>query len=296
MTGIGNLMQSAKTIISLEDTWRDSVSEKSATPERTQAGRDLATIIAITVIAFAIADVLHEGVGHGGACLLTGGHARVISTVHFDCDRDSRFLAAGGTLMNFIAAFLCWIALRAVSRARQHSRYFLWLLMTVNLLQASGYFLFSGFANFGDWAEVIQDLQPAWLWRMALIILGAVSYALLVWLALLELRRFLGEQDYRRGGVKDLTIVPYIAGGVLYTVAGMFNPVGMVLVGLSAAAASFGGTSGMAWMTQYLGSNKLIPKISGQPLALARSWAWIIAALIIGVIFVGVLGRGVRFS
>jgi hypothetical protein len=271
------------------------MAENPIAPENTHAARDLATVIAISVVAFAIADVLHEGVGHGGACLLTGGHARVISTVHFDCDRDSRFLAAGGTLMNFIAGFLCWMALRAVGPAHQHSRYFLWLLMTINLLQVAGYFLFSGFANFGDWAEVIRGLQPEWLWRVGLIILGAVSYALLVWLSLLELRRFLGENDYRRGAAKDLTIVPYIAGGVLYTVAGMFNPVGMVLVGLSAAAASFGGTSGMAWMTQYLGT-RLIPRISSQSLALARSWVWIIAALITGAIFIGVLGRGVRFS
>jgi hypothetical protein len=70
-----------------------------------------------------------------------------------------------------------------------------------------------------------------------------------VWLALLELRPFLGPGEIRRGGAKDLTIVPYLTGGILYTVAGMLNPVGVILVGLSAAAASFGGTSGLAWMT-----------------------------------------------
>jgi hypothetical protein len=66
------------------------------------------------------------------------------------------------------------------------------------------------------------------------------------------------------------------------------------LVGLSAAAASFGGTSGMAWMTQWLGT-RLVPKTTGRPLALARNWTWIIAGLITAAIFVGVLGRGVRF-
>jgi hypothetical protein len=121
-----------------------------------------------------------------------------------------------------------------------------------------------------------------------------VSYALLVWLALLELRPFLGENESRRGGGKDLTLVPYITGGVLYTIAGMFNPVGMILVGISAAAASFGGASGMAWMTQYLGT-KLAPKIVSEPMTLPRSPGWIIAAVITAAIFIGVLGRGVRF-
>ena len=219
----------------------------------------------------------------------------MLSSIHFECDRDSRFIAAAGTLVNFIAGFLCWLGRRFIKRASGHWHYFLWLLMTINLLQAAGYFLFSGLGNFGDWAYVIHGLQPAWLWRTGLIVLGGVSYALVVWLALLELRPFLGEPDRRKGGAKDLTIIPYIAGGILYTVAGMFNPVGVILVGLSAAAASFGGTSGMAWMTQYLGS-RLVPKITSEPLTVQRSRGWIIAALIAVTIFVAVLGPGVRFS
>jgi len=262
--------------------------------ERMRRARDPATIIAISIIAFAIANLLHEGAGHGGACVLTGGHAKVLSSVHFECSEDSRFIAAGGTLVNFIAGLLCWLALRFGNPARGNLRYFLWLLMTINLLQATGYFLFSGLGNFGDWAYVIHGLAPAWLWRSGLTVLGAVSYALAVWLALLELRLFLGESDWRRGGAKDLTLIPYITGGVLYTVAGMFNPVGMILVGLSAAAASFGGTSGMAWMTQCLGS-ELAPRIFSQALTLPRGRGWIIAAFVTTAVFVGVLGRGVRF-
>lgn len=266
------------------------MAKKAATA--VEGKRDLATIIAVSIVAFAIANLLHEGVGHGGVCLLTGGHPKVLSSVHFECDQDNRFIEAGGTLVNFIAGFLCWIALRAVNPARQHLRYFLWLMMTINLLQAAGYFLFSGLGNIGDWAYVIHDLAPAWLWRGGLTVLAVVSYVLLVWLALLELRPFLGEHDWRRGGAKDLTIVPYVTGGILYTVAGMFNPVGMILVGISAAAASFGGTSGLAWMTQCLGS-KFAPKVSGEPLTLQRSRAWIITAFIMTAIFIGVLGRGI---
>src|SRR5215469_13851298 len=110
-------------------------------PEKTSAARDRLTIVAIAIVAFALANVLHEGAGHGGACVLTGGHARVLSSVHFECDRDSRIISAGGTLVNFIVGFLCWMMLRAASPARGSLRYFLWLLMTVNLLQGGGYFL-----------------------------------------------------------------------------------------------------------------------------------------------------------
>ena len=167
--------------------------------------------------------------------------------------------------------------------------------MTVNLLQAGGYLLFSGVGNFGDWADVLAGLTPVWPWRTGLTVLGAVTYVLVIWLALLELRPFLAEPDWRRGGAKDLTIVPYITGGILYTVAGIFNPVGMMLVGLSAAAASFGGTSGMAWMTQCLG-NKIGPKSAGPRFILQRSRGWLIAAFVTASIFIGLLGRGMRFA
>ncbi len=258
-----------------------------------EGARDLPTIIAISIVAFALANVLHEGLGHGGACMLTGGQPRVISSVHFDCSLDNRFISAAGTLVNFVAGFLSWVWLRAVNRRRQHLRYFLWLFMTINLLQAAGYFMFSGVGNIGDWSDVILGLSPAWLWRVGLTLLGAVSYTLLGWLALLQLRTFLGAGEIRRGGAKDLTIAPYLTGGILYTVAGMFNPVGMILVGISAAAASFGGTSGMAWMTQYLGG-RFAPRIENQPVALQRSRGWIGAACVTAAIFIGVLGRGVR--
>ena len=269
--------------------------EKTAASERTPGARDLATIIAISIVAFAVANLLHEGAGHGGACVLTGGQAKVLSSIHFECDRDSRSIAAAGTLVNLIAGFLCWLGRRFIKRASGHLQYFLWLLMTINLLQAGGYFLFSGLGNVGDWAYVIHGLQPAWLWHTVLTVLGVVSYALVIWLALLELRPFLGEPDWRPGGAKDLTIIPYIAGGILYTVAGMFNPVGVILVGISAAAASFGGTSGMAWMTQCLGS-RFVPRTTSEPLTVQRSRGWIIAAFIMAAIFVGVLGPGVRLK
>jgi hypothetical protein len=264
-------------------------------PEKRPGARDLATIISISIVAFVLGTLLHEGAGHGGACLLTGGHAKVLSSVHFECDRDTRFISAGGTLVNLIAGLLSWLGLRFVRDARSHFGYFLWLLMTINLLQVGGYFLFSGVGNFGDWADVIHGLAPAWLWRTGLISLGAVSYLLAVWVALLELRRFLAEPDWKRGGARDLTVVPYITGGFLSTVAGMFNPVSWILIPLSAAAASFGGTSGLAWMTQCLGS-KFAPRIADQPVALERSRGWIVAAFITAALFVGVIGRGVHIS
>src|SRR2546427_355944 len=75
-----------------------SSSTVAAMPTDRPAGRllDVPTVVAIAIVAYVLADVLHEAVGHGGACVLTGGKPLVLSTVHFDCGGDSRWVAAAG--------------------------------------------------------------------------------------------------------------------------------------------------------------------------------------------------------
>ena len=52
---------------------RDATAESSppCLPEATKL--DLLTIAAIAIVATIIADFIHEGLGHGGMCVATGG-------------------------------------------------------------------------------------------------------------------------------------------------------------------------------------------------------------------------------
>ena len=260
------------------------------------AAPDALTVAAIAIVAYALASVLHEGVGHGGACVMTGGHPLVLSTVHFECDKDNRIIDAGGTVVNLVAGFIFLMLSRLVSRSA-HLRYFLWLLMTINLLQGGGYFLFSGFGNIGDWAAVIQGLRPAWLWRVLLIVVGTTSYYLFVWIAAREMRVFLGGPGASRMQVaRRLTLIPYFTGGILSCVAGALNPVGMILVAISAAAASFGGTSGLVWMSQLVRRENAVSTTDAPLPVLTRSRGWIAAAVIVGALFIGFLGPALFFG
>jgi hypothetical protein len=255
---------------------------------------DVWTVIAIAIAATVGGDVIHEVLGHGGTCLMTGGHALGLSSVYFDCDRDTRLVAAGGTIANLIAGVLCFVAARMMRRAAR-LRYFLWLLMTINLLDAGGYFLFSGVANIGDWARVIQGLQPSWAWHLGLIVAGAISYLYFVRLSLLELRPFLGpEGEMRLRRARRLTLIPYLTDGILSCIGGLFNPVGMVLVAISAAAASFGGASGLAWMGLLLRGSRVRSTEFQMP-EITRSWGWIVAAGALAVLSIAVLGPGFKW-
>ena len=279
----------------------DAKAAKDASPEssppRTREATmpDLWTIAAIAVAATVIADLIHEGLGHGGMCVATGGLPLALSTVHFECSVDTRLVAAGGTLANLIFGALFWGAMRAVKQAAPW-RYFFWLLMTFNLFEAGGYFLFSGIGNFGDWSAVVAGWQPPWAWRTGLVALGAVTYFLLfVPLCLLELRPFLGKDaETRVRRARQLTLVPYLTAGVLACAAGALNPVGPLLILLSAAAASFGGHSGLAWMWTLLHGPRS-PSSGLQMPEIERNRGWMIAATVLAIIFIAGLGPGVKF-
>src|SRR5207244_2505255 len=127
---------------------------------RQQGGCDAVTVAAVAILVYALCTFLHEGLGHGGACLLVGGTPKALSSMHFGGDTEGlpdwapRLVAAGGPLVNLIAAWLAFGALRRLRGGGAVLRYALWLFAAVNLFLGTGYFLFSGVAGFGDWAVV----------------------------------------------------------------------------------------------------------------------------------------------
>jgi hypothetical protein len=274
---------------------KDATAESSPPRSRETTKPDLLTIAAIAIVAAVVADFIHEGLGHGGMCVATGAWPLVLSTVHFECSADTRLVAMGGTLANLIFGTLAWGCVRAVKQSPPW-RYFFWLLMTFNLFQAGGYFLFSGIGNIGDWAAVVAGWRPAWAWRVGLALLGIVTYFFLfVPLSLRELRPFLGKDaQIRVQRARHLTLVPYLTAGILACVAGALNPVGPLLILISAAAGSFGGNSGLAWMWNLLYGPR-IPSCEFQMPEIERSRGWIIAAVVLAIGFITGLGPGVKF-
>jgi len=260
------------------------------------ASPDALTVGSIGILAYMLGNVLHEAVGHGGACLLAGAKPLVLSSVHFECSLDNRLVMAGGTLVNVLAGAVFFALGRLTSSRHPRLKYFFWIAMTVNLFSATGYFLFSGIGGIGDWADFIQGLGPQWVWRVGLTVFGAGSYMLAAGISLLELRPLIGsnkEQRYRCA--VRLAWIPYFAGGILMCIAGALNPVGMILILISAAASTFGGSSGLLWSTQLLRGTLIPCGPLAEPMPIHRSWPLIEAACAVAVAFVAVLGPSVRF-
>jgi membrane protein YqaA with SNARE-associated domain len=263
---------------------------------------DLLTVAAMGLVAYALANPLHEGLGHGGACLLVGGKPLVLSSLHFDGDTEglprgaNRLIAAGGTLVNMLVGGFALAALLRSRTLPARGRYFLWLFAFVNLFQGTGYLLFSGVAGIGDWASVIAGWPMPWLWRLVMAVTGGLAYFVIMLFAMRRLAPFVGDLKpgrHRRAVV--LSIVPYLTGSALFIISGLFNPVGLMLVLVSAVAASLGGTCGFLFGPQFFLDPDFAPT-SEEPIRIARSWGWIATAAIVAVVFVSVLGPGIHFA
>jgi hypothetical protein len=260
---------------------------------------DLPTIVAISALAYAAANLVHEGLGHGGAALLLGARPTMLNAIFFSYDEASatdgvrRAISAAGSIVNVIVGLPLVAVLRSRIPLPSSGRYFLWLFCAVNLLTAFGYLLFSGVGNIGDWARVVGGARPAWLFRLALVVPGALLYFVVAPRLLMPaLDPFLGrDPEARVARARRLSLVPYFAGAATLIVAGLPNPLGMKVVLISAAAASLGGTSLLSW---YPATPRTPSRFATDPpLGVARSIIWIIAAAIAMVFFVLVLGPGI---
>jgi hypothetical protein len=259
-------------------------------PASVQPNDDLLTVCAMSLVAEFIANVLHEGLGHAATALLTGARSGVLSTVAWSSDFNSRLVVAGGTLANLAAGLLFWIALRSAARASVRLRFFLFASLAFNLLAGTGYFFFSGVTNFGDWAEVIAALPAHWLWRSLLVVAGTASYFGAVLLAGAALVRYVGVPRNATRRLLKLTLIPYFSAVFLLCASGLLNPLGIQLMWQSALPAAAGAHSGLLWLRYYI-PRKTIPERPSD--GIARSYAWIIVAVALSLLFIFVLGRGI---
>ena len=268
-----------------------------ATPLR--ARPDLATVAAIAAVVDVSATLIHEGLGHGGTCLLMGGTPRLLTSMQFQGDQQMlssfavRVISASGSVANALAGMLAIMLLRRNREGPRTGWFFWWLFATVNLLQAAGYPLYSGVGNIGDWAVVVAPLRPVWLWRIFLTVIGACAYWAVTRWAMDRLGQHLSASPPGRvAEAYRYTLVAYGTGGLLSVAAGLLEPGGVVLVLISGLAASLGGTSALAWGPQLLHDPRLgMP--TDTPLRVTRDVRWIVVAALVAIAFVLVLGPGI---
>ncbi|HTS28966.1 MAG TPA: hypothetical protein VMH81_24010 [Bryobacteraceae bacterium] len=204
----------------------------------------------------------------------------------------SRPVSAAGTTANCIAGAF---SLLLFSRLKTWtpSAGFCWLFGVFNLMN-SGDLVASAVTNSSDWANVIAGLSPPWLWRCILGLAGIILHVKSVNLAARLLIRRFASGETGLADLARLTLPAYLAAGLVMTIASIFNPIGPQLILPSGVAPSFGLNAGLLWV------RRIVPQRarthSAATNAMPLSFFWIALALLLGGVFVAVLGPGIRFS
>ena len=267
---------------------------------RATSTNDLFTIGAMAIVAYLISTFTHEALGHGLASLIVNAPIKHVTSLDLVSDLShltpwgARFVDAAGCAAQFILAGVVYVIYRRTPSATGNWRYFLWLLYFINVLIPAGYLLVLSFASFGDWNAFVQGLRPELLWRVVLTLIGASITLAAIFIGARQLDEFLGQDVTKRfGRAMQLVLTSYLVGSTVNTLAGIFSPDGAILVLISAAAATFGGTICLFW-TGYVAGH--LPPRADTPIlprVVTRQAGWLIAGTVALVIYFAVLGPGI---
>lgn len=258
---------------------------------------NLATLISVSLPAFALEPFVHEVLGHTVTAWLLGTKVLLVSSTAMQTEGGSRLIPAAGPLSNLLFGFAAFLLLRRIPLLTP-LRYFLWIFAFANLFLGFGYILYSGIINFGDSAFVIAGLRPAWFFRFVLVLIGYVGFRFSVGLGVRDTLSLLRSGSILSADLPRLIYPSCLAGALLYFVASLFNPVSPSLIlydGLSMAA---GVAVGFCLIPHEV--KRLLPSaLAGQssPVSSASlpfSSAWLAFAIISSAAFLYLLGCGFR--
>lgn len=246
---------------------------------------DIATVVAIAVLAACVTTVAHEAMGHGLTCLALGGEITQLTSVYFQCSAQGTVIAAGGPAGNLIAAAACWWAFSLTPASAARTRFFLMLTMAFSLFWFAGYLGYSAARRTGDLYFVAADLfgEPPFALRI-----GAIIVALVLYFVGVRATRHLADQistDPKR--LRRTLYIAWIAASFAGIIAALFYAPNRLAAATQAALEI--GAASLPLLTRAvvapIGANAPNPIIT-------RSWSWIIASLIVFALFAATLGRG----
>jgi hypothetical protein len=268
---------------------------------RSSIADDTLTIASIAVLAFIVADIAHEGIGHGLGFYLAGGKSSMFTTTRLIewvqlGDPQWRIFDLGGPAGNLAIAALAWLGQRLVLGNPPRLRLFFLLVMAFSLFWAFGYLIFCGMLGRGDWMALVQGTKFIWPGRILFLLLGIVLYRSTISLVAKELRWIVPINSASPdAGVKSrvsrLLFLAYLFGGLIACAGAVLDPLGPLEILKSGALSSFGAAMGLLYVAPVF--TQLPGKYSPTSEPLSRGLAWIIAAAAGAIYFIWILGPGI---
>lgn len=238
------------------------------------------------MLAAVLVTVAHEAIGHGAACLASGGRIVLLTSVYFRCGVPSPWIDWGGPAGNLMAGTAALLVLTFAHVHRRTTRLLLTLIVAFSFAWEAGYLLYSAALGQGDWASAARAaLGPGPQWRAVCTMAGLALYVAARRATAAGLGSALGSANEGRWRASRAA---WIAATVSTT----------------AAAAAYApdrlGAMGQAFLEIGAASAPLLlaarrrpaGEPAGEPMGRQAGWLW--AAVLVYAVFVATLGRGVR--
>jgi hypothetical protein len=237
---------------------------------------DLLALVAIGLLAYASADIAHHVAGHGGMCLAVGGRVRSLSSTFVDCTVRGAAVDLAGPFANLIVGLLAWAAALHAQRA---ARLFLTLACGFNLLWFSLQLVFSAVTRTDDFAWPMVAFHVSESLRYALIASGIVLYVLSVRILRHLLMPFGPAERARR-----IVWTAWLTAGVFACFTALVDPHRWHEIAHHAAPQSLALSVGLLFVPKYIQRSDAPP--------VARSAPWLLAAIVVAVASLMLLGPG----
>lgn len=250
---------------------------------------NLGTVVAIGIVAYVCADFAHHAVGHGAACLASGGGIISLSSIFVDCSLKGSLIDLAGPVANLLLGLLAVTALHVAPMARSTARLFCVLLAAFNLLWFGMQLAFSVATRSDDWAWPMHEIQASGALRWGAIALGCLVY----FLAMVALFRAAAPFAATRERARRIMLVAWIAAGVIAcaTAALEHEPLSAIL--RHAAPQSLLVSIGLLFVPAGAARRFLSGNDAS---AITLSPAWIITAVLFAALSIRFLGPGVAVT
>lgn len=258
---------------------------------------DRLTIAGLALLLLPLTTMAHEIAGHAATCAATGGSIKALGAFYVQCDSpgdtERRLVALAGVGVDTLLALLFW----RIKDGLRHdtARLAAWYCWLCFAFSASGYFLFSGIANIGDLGPSkgggLATLPQPMLWRAAFALGGGYVYWRMIRAGIRSLTAMIGQGSDTRAARRVIGLTFYLTMCCTAVLIGLLNPLGLFITLASAAAATFGGKSGLISIGFSARGEP-----AARPFVIARSWLIISAGLAATLAFALILGPTIRFA
>lgn len=258
---------------------------------------DIFTLIAISIIAWSIANFLHEVIGHAGSAALMGIPVRAVSTttIYIEWSQiksaaEIQIIHAAGAGLNLLSGMIALLYLRSEMIKDSATRYFLWLFSTVSFIIVTFNLISLPLIGGGDWSVIIQETINQAMWKAIIVGVGVIltiaGYAL-------PMRYWLPDMRGHRKTLLNITVIPVLTMIIVQSLSLIESPFSRLPPENNHLLASvFAYLHFVLWV--ILVNILPVPRSTRrvESISLPRSNIYLSIGLIVGVLFIGILGPG----